>query len=119
MQRPDDELVGVNTAAQFLGCSPTKVYQLGFNRIIPSVGGTAAAGSQWATCDVISSRLKSKMPVGMTTRRRQPWRDRLKERGGIPSARNDSFQGQERTERWPDQERTSILNWFASLLAWG
>ena len=38
MQRPDDELVGVQTAAQFLGCSPTKVYQLGFNRIIPSVG---------------------------------------------------------------------------------
>jgi hypothetical protein len=28
-------------------------------------------------------------------------------------------QGQERTERWPDQERTSILNRFASLLAWG
>ena len=38
MQRPDDELVGVDTAARFLGCSPTKVYQLGFNRIIPSVG---------------------------------------------------------------------------------
>ena len=38
MQRPDDELVGVDTAAHFLGCSPTKVYQLGFNRIIPSVG---------------------------------------------------------------------------------
>ena len=34
MQRPDDELVGVDTAAQFLGCSPTKVYQLGFNRIL-------------------------------------------------------------------------------------
>ena len=31
MQRPDHELVGVDTAAQFLGCSPTKVYQLGFN----------------------------------------------------------------------------------------
>ena len=38
MQRPDDELVGVDTAAQFLGSSPTKVYQLGFHRIIPSVG---------------------------------------------------------------------------------
>jgi len=38
MQRPDDELVGVDTAAQSLGCSPTKVYQLGFNRIIPGVG---------------------------------------------------------------------------------
>ena len=38
MQRPVHELVGVDTAAQFLGCSPTKVYQLGFNRIIPSVG---------------------------------------------------------------------------------
>ena len=38
MQRPDDDLVGVDTAAQFLGCSSTKVYQLGFNRIIPSVG---------------------------------------------------------------------------------
>ncbi len=38
MQRPDDELVGVDTAAQFLGCSPTKVYQLRFHRIIPSVG---------------------------------------------------------------------------------
>jgi hypothetical protein len=25
MQRPDDELVGVDTAAHFLGCSPTKV----------------------------------------------------------------------------------------------
>ena len=31
MQGPDDELVGVDTAARFLGCSPTKVYQLGFN----------------------------------------------------------------------------------------
>ena len=38
MQRPDHELVGVDTAAQFLGCSPTKVYQSGFNRIIPRVG---------------------------------------------------------------------------------
>jgi len=37
MQRPDGELLGVDTTAQFLGSSPTKVYQLGFHRIIPSV----------------------------------------------------------------------------------
>ena len=38
MQRPDDELVEVDTAARFLGRFPTKVYQLGFNRIISSLG---------------------------------------------------------------------------------
>jgi len=48
MQRPADELVGVDTAAQFLGCSPTKVYQLGFNRILGLTQNDRASFFGWS-----------------------------------------------------------------------
>ena len=53
MQPPDDELVGVDTAARFLGCSPTKVYQLGFNRMIqePTLLGSGSDHRQDAGAD--------------------------------------------------------------------
>ena len=119
MQRPDDELVGVDTAARFLGCSPTKVYQLGFNRIIPSVGVNGRGRF------TMGDLRRYKLQVEIQNAR---WNDNQASTALAGSAQgtrrypvsaNDSFQGQERTERWPDQERTSILNWFASLLAWG
>ena len=118
MQRPDDELVGVYIAARFLGCSPTKVYQLGFNRIIPSVGVNSRGPF------TMGYLRRYKLQVEIQNAR---WNDNQAstalagsaQRTQLSRQRNDSFQGQEKTERWPDQERTSILNWFASLLAWG
>src|SRR5208283_162513 len=87
---------------------------------------SAGFGKRPANCSAFSEQDNSRafeghQPQGTahaTTGRRTCWgRHRSSVFGLFPDQGLPvGFQG---TERWPDQERTSILNRFASLLAWG